>query len=334
MAQQQQQLQLQLQQQQGVFFPGDIENQNPAVQAKWNGAVGNGGAQARLAYDPAYYSDPNQPAAGAPVVSDETPDDLLRDIIRDLAQPGDPTTPPLKRAALNRLLEFVRVSCAADAQFGQVLAAQAKFVLIALLQTMQEKEAKVQVAAMLVLRELLKLQSALFQDMQELLVTKLMDLFREVTASSKEVLKTAEVLLQQLALQVLNVASALKLLVPHAKQGEYPLDQTALKLIAKLVEAGRVSGAEQLSEMMPAVLVAYHSMQGATRKAAVLVLVALHRKMGVDALRPHLASLAANKQKLLEVYIKKGEAEAPAAEPALGPRANSEENLRFYLDGR
>ena len=63
---------------------------------------------------------------------------------------------------------------------------------------------------------------------------------------------------------------------------------------------------------------AYDNVESSVRKASVFCMVALHQLVG-DELQPHLSSLNGSKLKLLNLYIKRAEAQSTPASPRLTP---------------
>ena len=63
---------------------------------------------------------------------------------------------------------------------------------------------------------------------------------------------------------------------------------------------------------------AYDNVESSVRKASVFCMVALHQLVG-DQLQPHLSSLNGSKLKLLNLYIKRAEAQSTPASPRLTP---------------
>ena len=63
---------------------------------------------------------------------------------------------------------------------------------------------------------------------------------------------------------------------------------------------------------------AYDNVESSVRKASVFCMVALHQLVG-DQLQPHLRSLNGSKLKLLNLYIKRAEAQSMPASPRLTP---------------
>ena len=63
---------------------------------------------------------------------------------------------------------------------------------------------------------------------------------------------------------------------------------------------------------------AYDNVESSVRKASVFCMVALHQLVG-DQLQPHLKCLNGSKLKLLNLYIKRAEAQSMPASPRLTP---------------
>jgi len=74
-----------------------------------------------------------------------------------------------------------------------------------------------------------------------------------------------------------------------------------------------------LAEVMPGLLKAYDNVESSVRKAAVFCIVALHQLMGEDVLQPHLDCLNGSKMKLLNLYIKRAQAQSSTGSPRMTP---------------
>ena len=61
---------------------------------------------------------------------------------------------------------------------------------------------------------------------------------------------------------------------------------------------------------------AYDNVESSVRKASVFCMVALHQLAG-ESLQPHLSSLNGSKLKLLNLYIKRAQAQSTPASPRL-----------------
>jgi len=67
---------------------------------------------------------------------------------------------------------------------------------------------------------------------------------------------------------------------------------------------------------MPGLLKAYDNVESSVRKASVFCMVALHQLVG-ENLQPHLSCLNGSKLKLLNLYIKRAQAQSTPASPRL-----------------
>ena len=94
--------------------------------------------------------------------------------------------------------------------------------------------------------------------------------------------------------------------------GELPTNQTAIKMLTKLVEQQpRDVVVDLLPDMMPALVQAYDSPEIAVRKAAVFAMVTVHNAVGEEPLKVYLDKLNGSKMKLLNLYIERSKAQNP-----------------------
>jgi len=111
-----------------------------------------------------------------------------------------------------------------------------------------------------------------------------------------------------------------RVLNPIVKTGDFPVNQAAIKMLTKLAEKTSMQRMEvHLAEVMPGLLKAYDNVESSVRKAAVFCIVALHQLMGEDVLQPHLDCLNGSKMKLLNLYIKRAQAQSSTGSPRMTP---------------
>lgn len=139
---------------------------------------------------------------------------------------------------------------------------------------------------------------------------------------------------------VLPFDAVIRVLNPIVKTGEYPVNQAAVKMLTKVAEHkdSKEVIISHLADVMPGLLrvstkakrlnffsflnliffQAYDNVESSVRKASVFCMVALHQLVG-DQLQPHLKCLNGSKLKLLNLYIKRAEAQSMPASPRLTP---------------
>ena len=152
---------------------------------------------------------------------------------------------------------------------------------------------------------------------------------------------------------VLPADKVIQVLNPIIKTGDYPVNQAAVKMLTKVAEhdASKEVVTAQLGSIMPGLLKvistkrltclycllsmgtmlqkywqkyvtneiffqAYDNVESSVRKASVFCMVALHQLAG-ESLQPHLSSLNGSKLKLLNLYIKRAQAQSTPASPRL-----------------
>ncbi|XP_071512315.1 CLIP-associating protein 1 isoform X7 [Panulirus ornatus] len=158
-----------------------------------------------------------------------------------------------------------------------------------------------------------------FLSFSELIILRVLNAHAD---KEKEVLRAASVCAGTVA-EILPPEVVIRVLKPLIQMGEYPVNQAAIKMLNKLVEAHQPSiVAAALPEIMPGLIKAYDNKESCVRKASVFCMVALHNAVGEEAMRPHLESLTGSKLKLLNLYIKRAEtqnsgASSPKSEPPM-----------------
>jgi len=114
-----------------------------------------------------------------------------------------------------------------------------------------------------------------------------------------------------------------RVLNPIIKTGDYPVNQAAIKMLTRAAE--RPGNGELvyqwLPDIMPGLLKAYDNVESSVRKAAVFCMVSLHQTVG-DDLQPHLEGLNGSKLKLLNLYIKRAQAQKEQSAP-VSPRQHT-----------
>lgn len=218
-----------------------------------------------------------------------------------------------KRAALTSLIRLART--------GSTLVWNENFraVLRLLLESLVCDDGGQRALVLAVLTEMMRRSPLVhhFLSFSELIILRVLNAHAD---KEKEVLRAASVCAGTVA-EILPPEVVIRVLKPLIQMGEYPVNQAAIKMLNKLVEAHQPSiVAAALPEIMPGLIKAYDNKESCVRKASVFCMVALHNAVGEDAMRPHLESLTGSKLKLLNLYIKRAEtqnsgASSPKSEP-------------------
>jgi len=116
-----------------------------------------------------------------------------------------------------------------------------------------------------------------------------------------------------------------RVLNPIVKTGDFPVNQAAVKMMTKVADHASDDNREfilaNLHDIMPGLIKAYDNVESSMRKASVFCIVALHALAGED-LQPHLESLTGSKLKLLNLYIKRAQAQKEQSAP-VSPRQST-----------
>ncbi|XP_064114895.1 CLIP-associating protein 2-like isoform X19 [Macrobrachium nipponense] len=218
-----------------------------------------------------------------------------------------------KRAALMSLIRLART--------GSTLVWNENFrvVLRLLLESLGCDDGGQRVLVLAVVTEMMRRSPLVhhFLNFSELIILRVLNAHAD---GVKEVLRAASVCAGTVA-EILPPEVVIRVLKPLIQMGDYPVNQAAIKMLNKLVEAHQPSiVAAALPEIMPGLIKAYDNKESCVRKASVFCMVALHNAVGEEAMRPHLETLTGSKLKLLNLYIKRAEtqssgASSPKSEP-------------------
>ncbi|XP_075263185.1 CLIP-associating protein 2-like isoform X7 [Convolutriloba macropyga] len=175
-----------------------------------------------------------------------------------------------------------------------------KMCLMMLFETMSDKEPTIRALVLRVLREFLKHQQHRFQQYAEITILKTLDAHKD---SHKDVVRASE----ELTYSVVNAiehARCLQVLCPVVAAGDFPINQTAVKMLTKIIEDSPPEEVETFVEQVcPALMKAYEHQESSVRKDSVYGLVAVHQKVGQAMLDQYTNSLSHGKLKLLRLYI-------------------------------
>lgn len=238
---------------------------------------------------------------------------LMSDIIEELQNVKTQSRSTERRACMTQLIRMTREDQAA------VIQENFRTVLRLLLENLSDEVGATRALVFGVLTEMLKQSDLIssFQSYTELIILKVLEAHRD---SEKDVERAAEGCAAAMA-GVLPADTVIRVLNPIIKTGEYPVNQAAIKMMTKVAEheANREVIAANLGEIMPGLLKAYDNVESSVRKASVFCMVAMHQIAG-DQLQPHLSSLNGSKLKLLNLYIKRAQAQQQQLSMPASPR--------------
>jgi len=236
----------------------------------------------------------------------------MQDIVDELQNVKTNTRSTERRACMTQLIRMARE--------GNAVVIKEKFrdVLRLLLENLSDEVGATRAMVFGALTEMLKQESLIssFQGFTELIILKVLEAHRD---DEKDVERAAEACAAAMA-GVVPSDAVIRVLNPIVKTGEYPVNQAAVKMLTKVAENKESMDVviSHLADIMPGLLRAYDNVESSVRKASVFCMVALHQLVG-DQMQPHLSSLNGSKLKLLNLYIKRAEAQSTPASPRLTP---------------
>jgi len=236
----------------------------------------------------------------------------MQDIIDELHNVKTNTRSTERRACMTQLIRLTR-----DGN-PDIIKEKFRDVLRLLLENLSDEVGSTRAMVFGALTEMLKQESLIvsFQGFTELIILKVLEAHRD---EEKDVERAAEACAAAMA-GVVPSDAVIRVLNPIVKTGEYPVNQAAVKMLTKVAENKESQEVviDHLGDIMPGLLRAYDNVESSVRKASVFCMVALHQLVG-DQLQPHLSSLNGSKLKLLNLYIKRAEAQSTPASPRLTP---------------
>ncbi|KAB7504085.1 CLIP-associating protein 2, partial [Armadillidium nasatum] len=240
--------------------------------------------------------------------------DMMASVISELNN-SDESRAAEKRAALTSLIRLART--------GSTVAWNENFraVLRILLEKLSSEDNSIRVLVLGVLTEMMRRCPLVqhFLNFSELIILRVLKCHAD---KSREVVRGAQICSGTLA-EILPPDVVIRILKPLIQMAEWPINQAAIKMLNKLVEAHPPPIISSiLPEVMPGLLKAYDNKESCVRKASVFCMVALHNAVGEETMKPHLESLTGSKLKLLNLYIKRAEtqnsgASSPKSEPQM-----------------
>ncbi|XP_067131024.1 CLIP-associating protein 1-A-like isoform X3 [Centruroides vittatus] len=178
-------------------------------------------------------------------------------------------------------------------------------VLRLLIETIEDSDMCIRSLALRALCELIRRQAHRFHGYVELTIIKILEAHRD---QEREVLRVADIC-SAVAASVLPPEQCVRTLKPIIITAEFPISLAAVKMLSKLVDQYPKNIIVQLlPDIMPALIKAFDNEESPVRKEAVFCTVAIHSVVG-DALKPHLATLSGSRMKLLNIYIKRAQAQ-------------------------
>ncbi|KRY79872.1 CLIP-associating protein 1 [Trichinella pseudospiralis] len=178
-----------------------------------------------------------------------------------------------------------------------------KTILLILLETLGDDDPEIRAMALPVLKEICTRQPQRFQDYAELTILKLLDAHKD---TERKVARAAEDCAAVLALHLAPLV-CLRVLTPVIVNDQGPALLAAIKMTTKVIEQMDTEELLRiLKELVPGIIMGFENpTDSSVRKASVLGLVAVHKKVGFEVLEPYLEPLNSSKKKLLFLYIQR-----------------------------
>ncbi|KRZ49265.1 CLIP-associating protein 1-B [Trichinella nativa] len=168
-----------------------------------------------------------------------------------------------------------------------------KTILLILLETLGDDDPDIRAAALPVLKEICTRQPQRFQDYAELTILKLLDAHKD---PERKVTRAAEDCATVLALHLAPLV-CLRVLTPVILNDQGPALLAAIKMTTKVIEQMDTDELLRiLKELVPGIIMGFENpTDSSVRKASVLCLVAVHKKVGFEVLEPFLEPLNSSK---------------------------------------
>ncbi|XP_071101288.1 CLIP-associating protein 1-like isoform X14 [Haliotis cracherodii] len=223
--------------------------------------------------------------------------ELISEILNELSNHNERNSE--RQKAMITLMEITR-----DDQFG-LWDEHFKTILLILLETLGDNDSQIRALAIKVLREILKKQPDRFKDYSELTILRILEAHKD---PAKEVVLSAEACADTLSTAI-PAEQCMRILNQIVQTAHYPVILAGIKMQTKVVERLDKEILERmLADVVPGLLRGYDAQESMVRKASVFCLVAIHLGVG-EVLRPYLQELSGSKMKLLNLYIKKAQAQ-------------------------
>ncbi|XP_064594427.1 CLIP-associating protein 1-like isoform X2 [Liolophura sinensis] len=184
-----------------------------------------------------------------------------------------------------------------------------KTILLILLETLGDNNGHVRALALRVLKEILRHQPTRFKDYAELTILRILEAHKDPV---KEVVRSAEECAATLANSI-PPDQSIRILNPIVQTESFPVNMAAIKMQTKVIEQLTAHELRNLlPDIVPGLLRGYDDQESCVRKACVFGLVAIHM-IDSDGLKPYLSDLTGSKTKLLNLYIKRAQAQKDGA---------------------
>ncbi|XP_070386407.1 CLIP-associating protein 2-like [Dermacentor albipictus] len=172
-------------------------------------------------------------------------------------------------------------------------------MLRCLVESLEEQEVPVKMAALSALAELLKRQPLHFHNYSEITLLKTFGTFKQ---PDREVSRAAELCALEAAAVLPPEETVRHLHAVIGESDEQDVVITVIEVIFRLIEVHpKIMIVELLLQTMPLLKKAYEHNACAVRKAALFCMVRLHGVVGCELMKPHLASLTRCKLELLNL---------------------------------
>ncbi|XP_041372229.1 CLIP-associating protein 1-like isoform X3 [Gigantopelta aegis] len=180
-----------------------------------------------------------------------------------------------------------------------------KSILLILLETLSDDDGNIRMIAINVLREILKIRPHLFKEYAELTILRILKAHKDPVY---EVKWAAEACGEEVARAIAS-EQCMRILNPIGQTSSFPVNLAAIKMQMTVAELLSKEQMEKiLPDIVPGLLKSFDDREIRVRKATVFSLVAIYNCVG-DVMRPYLEELKGHRMKLLNLYIKKAEAE-------------------------
>ncbi|KAJ8334822.1 hypothetical protein SKAU_G00404610 [Synaphobranchus kaupii] len=257
-------------------------------------------------YNPINYSDDSSLLKDSTVslalYSSSDQSEMVAGILKDLS--NHEARVEERKAALSELMKLIR-----DKQL-LVWDEHFKTILLLLLETLGDREHVIRALALRVLKEILNRQPSRFKNYAELTIMKVLEAHKD---THKEVVRAAEETAAMLATSI-GPEQCLKVLCPIIQTAEYPMNLAAIKMQTKVFQPiPREAMIQLLPEIVPGLIQGYDNSESTVRQACVFCLVGIYNIIG-EELKPHLSLLPNSKLKLLNLYIKRAQANPGGSE--------------------
>ncbi|KAL5010946.1 hypothetical protein ScPMuIL_013251 [Solemya velum] len=193
-----------------------------------------------------------------------------------------------------------------------------KPILLMLLETLGDNQSSIRSAALRTLREILRKEPSRFREYSELTILRILEAHKD---QDRSVVRSAEECADTLATSI-PPEQSIHIVKQIVQNSDCPVNLAAVKMETKIIEFIKKSKLEvMLPQVIPGLLKCYDDVDSGVRKATVFCLVAIYQVVG-EAIWAHLSDLGYSKKKLLNVYIKRAEAQREGASGIVSPQSS------------